>query len=95
MAKRDYVESVKSKAFILGLIVAPLLFGGGFLGIAIIKKRPDLKDRHISILDHTGVAAPLIVQAAKEKNEKEKEKGSIEERVNRGICRPTNTIYQT
>ena len=46
LAKRDYVESVKTKAFILGLIVAPLLFGGGFLGIAIIKKRPDLRDRH-------------------------------------------------
>ena len=32
MAKRDYIESVKTKAFILGLVVAPLLFGGGFLG---------------------------------------------------------------
>jgi ABC-2 type transport system permease protein len=71
MAKRDYVESVKSKAFILGLIVAPLLFGGGFLGIALIKKRPDLRDRHVVILDHTRVAADLIVRAAAEKNEKE------------------------
>ena len=71
MARRDYVESVKSKAFILGLIVAPLLFGGGFLGIAIIKKRPNLHDRRIAILDHTGVAAPLIIRAANEKNEKE------------------------
>jgi ABC-2 type transport system permease protein len=71
MARRDYVESVKSKAFILGLIVAPLLFGGGFLGIALIKKRPDLRDRHVAILDHTGVAAGFIVAAAAEKNEKE------------------------
>src|ERR1035441_9224104 len=30
MAKRDYVESVRTKAFIIGLVVAPLLFGGGF-----------------------------------------------------------------
>src|SRR3954463_13134118 len=71
MAKRDYLESIRSKAFILGLIVAPLLFGGGFLGIAIIKKRPDLKDRHVAILDRTGVTAALIIRAASEKNQKE------------------------
>jgi ABC-2 type transport system permease protein len=71
MAKRDYLESIKTKAFILGLIVAPLLFGGGFLGIAILKKRPDLREKRIAILDHTGVAADAIVRAAREKNEKE------------------------
>ena len=71
MARRDYVESVKTKAFILGLIVAPLLFGGGFLGIAILKKKPDLRDKNIAILDHTGVAAEPIMRAAREKNGRE------------------------
>ena len=36
MAKRDYIESVRTKAFMIGLVVAPLLFGGGFLGVAIL-----------------------------------------------------------
>lgn len=71
MARRDYIESVRTKAFILGLIVAPLLFGGGFLGIAILKKQPDLRDKRIAIVDHTGAAGPLIVRSAQEKNEKE------------------------
>ena len=71
MARRDYVESIRTKAFILGLIVAPLLFGGGFLGIAILKKRPDLRDKHIAVLDHTGLVSRLIIAAAREKNEKE------------------------
>jgi ABC-2 type transport system permease protein len=71
MAKRDYVESVKTKAFILGLVVAPLLFGGGFLGLAVLKKRPDLRDKRIAIIDHTAVAADTIIRAAREKNEKE------------------------
>jgi ABC-2 type transport system permease protein len=71
MAKRDYVESVKTKAFILGLIVAPLLFGGGFLGLAVLKKQPDLRDKRIAVLDQTGVAADAIIRAATEKNEKE------------------------
>src|SRR6516225_6111188 len=71
MAKRDYVESIKTKAFILGLIVAPLLFGGGFLGIAILKSRPDLREKRFAILDHTGVAAEAITREAREKNDKE------------------------
>jgi ABC-2 type transport system permease protein len=71
MAKRDYIESIRTKAFILGLIVAPLLFGGGFLGIALLKNRPDLSDKRIAILDRTGVAAPHIVRAAEEKNRRE------------------------
>src|SRR6478736_4661188 len=71
MAKRDYIESVRTKAFIIGLVVAPLLFGGGFLGIAILKKKPDLRDKRIAVLDRTGLVAPLLARAAAEKNAKE------------------------
>jgi len=71
MAKRDYLESIKTKSFIFGLVVAPLLFGGGFLGLAVLKKKPDLRDKRIAIVDRTGVAAVSIIQAAREKNEKE------------------------
>ena len=71
MAKRDYIESVRTKAFIIGLVVAPLLFGGGFLGIAIMKKKPDLRDKRIAVLDRTGLVAPALVRAAAEKNAKD------------------------
>jgi ABC-2 type transport system permease protein len=71
MAKRDYIESIKTKAFILGLVVAPLLFGGGFLGLAVLKKKPDLSDKKIAIIDRTTVAADAIIRAAQEKNDKE------------------------
>ena len=68
MAKRDYIESIRSKAFIIGLIVAPMLFGGGFLGIAVLKKRPDLRDKRIAVLDRTGLVAPPLLRAVVEKN---------------------------
>src|SRR5215475_9728849 len=71
MAKRDYLESIRTKAFIFGLIIAPLLFGGGFLGVALLKKRPDLSDKRIAIVDRTGKAAAHIVRAAEEKNQRE------------------------
>jgi ABC-2 type transport system permease protein len=68
LAKRDYIESVRTKAFIIGLIVAPLLFGGGFFGLAIMKKKPDLRDKRIAVLDRTGLVAPALLRAAAEKN---------------------------
>ncbi len=68
IAKRDYLASVKAKAFLVGLVVAPLLFGGGFLGIALMKGKPDLADRRITIVDYTGKAAPYVVEAAGEVN---------------------------
>ena len=71
MAKRDYIESVRTKAFLIGLVVAPLLFGSGFPGIAILKKRPDLRDKRIAVLDRTGLVAPVLARAAAEKNAKE------------------------
>jgi len=71
MAKRDYIASVRTKAFIIGLVVAPLLFGGGAIGMAVLNKRTDLRDRRIAVLDRTGLVAPLLLRAAAEKNARE------------------------
>jgi ABC-2 type transport system permease protein len=71
MAKRDFIESIQTKAFIIGLVVAPLLFGGGFLGLAVLKKRPDLRDKRIAVVDSTGMVAPVFLQLAEQKNAKD------------------------
>ena len=71
IAKRDYLAAIKSKPFLFGLIVTPLLSGGGFIGIGLMKAKPDIAARHIAIVDHTGAAADAIIQAATEKNDKD------------------------
>ena len=71
IAKRDYLATIRTKAFIIGLVVAPVLFGGGFLGIALIESKPDIKERRIAIVDPTGIAAPAVIQAAKDQNAKD------------------------
>jgi ABC-2 type transport system permease protein len=68
VAKRDYLATIKSKPFLFGLIVAPILFGSGFIGVAIMKAKPDIKERKIAILDRTGVTAKGIIETANEKN---------------------------
>jgi ABC-2 type transport system permease protein len=68
IAKRDYVSSVRTKAFLFGLVIAPLLFGGGIIGVAVMKKRPDIRERRIAILDHTGIAAAPVTEAIRRLN---------------------------
>jgi ABC-2 type transport system permease protein len=71
IANRDYIATVRTKAFVFGLVVAPVLFGGGSIAMSFFKGKPDLKDRHVAIVDHTGVVAGALVSAAREKNDRE------------------------
>jgi len=71
IAKRDYMATVRTKAFIFGLVLAPILFGGGSIGMSFLNGKPDLTDRHLAIIDHTGVVAGALVSAARDKNDRE------------------------
>jgi ABC-2 type transport system permease protein len=69
IAKRDYVQTVLSKAYFFGLILLPLIFGMGFLAISIATKGA-AKDQRIAIVDRTGVSAAAVIQACEEANRK-------------------------
>ena len=71
IAKRDYVSTVRTKAFFFGLVVAPVLFGGGSIAMSFFKGKPDLKDRRVAIVDRSGVVATPLVRLAREKNERQ------------------------
>jgi ABC-2 type transport system permease protein len=66
IAKRDYVAAVMRKAFLIGLVVAPLLFGGSFLGIALL--RVGAGERRVALVDRTGTAASAVIDAARNKS---------------------------
>jgi ABC-2 type transport system permease protein len=71
IARRDYIATVRTKAFLFGLIVAPILFGGGSIGMSLIKGKPDTAERRIAVIDHSGVVGGALIRAASEKNRKE------------------------
>jgi ABC-2 type transport system permease protein len=71
IAKRDYIATVRTKAFVFGLVIAPMLFGGGSIAMTFFKGQPDLKDRRVAIVDHSGAVAGPLVSAAREKNDRE------------------------
>jgi ABC-2 type transport system permease protein len=71
IAKRDYLATVRTKAFLFGLVVAPILFGGGSIGMSFLNNKPEMKDRLVAVIDHSGVVADALVTAAREKNDRE------------------------
>lgn len=65
IAKRDYLQAVLTKAYLFGLIFVPLLIGGGFLVTSLVN-RSKSQDQRIAVIDHTGVSAGAVIQAAEE-----------------------------
>ena len=57
IAKRDYLAVVRTKAFLIGLVALPIVFGGGSVGSALVQNRAGAKSRQVAILDPTGAAA--------------------------------------
>jgi ABC-2 type transport system permease protein len=71
VAKRDFIASVRTKAFVFALVAAPVLFGGSFIGLALMRGKPDIKERRIAIVDHTSAVAAAVIDAARERNARE------------------------
>ena len=69
IAKRDYVQTVLSKAYLIGLVLLPLMFGGGFLVLAITN-RTNATNQRIAVVDHTGVSAGAVIQACENASRK-------------------------
>ena len=68
IAKRDYLAAIKSKPFLFGLILTPVLAGSGFIGMAVMKAKPEIADRHIAVVDRTGITTPALADAVAVKN---------------------------
>ncbi len=72
IAKRDFTAAVMTKAFVIGLVVLPLLMGSGFLGFALLRVTQGETAKRIAIVDHTGMAAAAIIRVAELRTAEEK-----------------------
>jgi ABC-2 type transport system permease protein len=68
VARRDYLATVRTKGFIVGLVLAPVLMSGGLIVMALFRDRTDPRDRHVAVVDRSGVVADALVRAAAERN---------------------------
>jgi ABC-2 type transport system permease protein len=70
LALREYLASVRTKGFIIGLVLTPILMGSGLIAIKLSQKMADVTDRTIVVVDRSGLVADAIVAAADERNAK-------------------------
>ncbi len=68
VAWREYKAIVRTKGFIIGLVLAPVVMGGSAIGMALFKDRVDTRDKAIVVIDHSGLLGAVLVEAAEQRN---------------------------
>lgn len=68
IAEREYKAQVRTKGFVIGLILAPVIMSGSIIAMAIFKDSSDTTDKVIAVMDHSGIVAEALVEAAEERN---------------------------
>ncbi|HOX03146.1 MAG TPA: ABC transporter permease [Candidatus Paceibacterota bacterium] len=71
IARREYLATVRTKGFVIGLLIMPLLMFGTVLVIHLFKGHRDVRDRRIAVVDRTGRLAPALAEAAARRNAEE------------------------
>jgi ABC-2 type transport system permease protein len=71
IAKREYRAAVRTKGFLLALILLPLFMGGGLLVFTLFKDKVDLDDKRIAVIDHSGLFEDYLENAAENRNTNE------------------------
>ncbi len=71
LAKREYNTAVRTKGFIIGLLLAPVFMGGSGIVFALMKDKVDLSDKHIAVIDHSGLMTEYLTRAVEERNKSE------------------------
>ena len=69
IAKAEYGIAVRSKAFVLGILMMPILMGGGIAMQVLLKDHVDITDRKCAIVDRSGYLYAIIEAANTEREE--------------------------
>jgi ABC-2 type transport system permease protein len=70
VAAREYKAAVKTKSFVIGIVLLPIMMGGGAVAQALFKDQVDLAPKHFAIVDRTPGQSfyPVLAQEAARHN---------------------------
>lgn len=71
IARREYLAHVATKAFIISLVLVPILAMGGIVVQKFVRDRSDTGEKTLLVLDGTGELLPILQAAAAEYNERD------------------------
>jgi len=68
VTKREYSANVRTKAFLVSLILMPILMGGGVIAQKLLRGRVDVTDKTVVVIDGTGKLVHGLSMAADKRN---------------------------
>ena len=69
--KREYRAAVRTKSFIISLVLVPIMMGGGFAAMIIMENNKDTDDKHFVVIDHSGLMSAPLSEAVEIRNNEE------------------------
>jgi ABC-2 type transport system permease protein len=87
IALREYRSAVKTKSFIISLILVPVLMGGSLAVSILTEDKVDTADKKYVVLDHSQLFSEALQQRVRQHNESEIFKPGTQERI-----RPTYSL---
>ncbi len=71
IAAREYNAAVRTKAFVIGLLLMPIMMGGSIVLQALLKDVRDVSEKHFAVVDRTGQLYDAIRKRVEEYNTRE------------------------
>ena len=71
VAKTEYLNAVRSKAFIIGIVMLPVMMSGSLIVGQLTKDKVDIRPRKLAVVDQSGWLAEKIEKRAATRNEKD------------------------
>lgn len=71
IATREYLAAVKTKGFIIGLLVAPIMMCGGIIAAIVLRGQVDVTDKRIAVVDRAGGLGPAVAAAAESRTQRD------------------------
>lgn len=68
IAQSEFATLVKTKAFIIGIVMMPVLMTGFFFFMSYAESQVDVERRSFAVIDHTGVLYDAVAAAAERRN---------------------------
>ena len=65
VASTEFGSAIRTKSFLIMLLLLPVIMGGSILLQLVVAKRVDTKARKVAVIDHTGDLYPAIEKAVK------------------------------
>lgn len=68
VARAEYMTAVRSKAFLVGVLLMPLMMGGSIVAQIYLKDQVDVTERTVAVVDPTGELYPVLEAAVAQRN---------------------------